>query len=79
MMRRTFLSRLSFLSTMFCTGVSGERKSPKQIDVGAYQCLRCSTLNYVNFPAESVAEPELCRECEKEGPYKISFDNCTFK
>lgn len=51
----------------------------KRIDVGAYQCLRCDTLNYVNFPKETVAEPDVCRECEEDGPYRISFDDCMFK
>jgi len=79
MIRRTFLSRFSFLSTLFCTGVFSEGGSQKRIDVGAYQCLRCNTLNYVDFPADSVAEPDLCRECGSDGPYQISFDNCLFK
>jgi len=64
---------------MFGTSVFDHSGSQKRIDVGAYQCLRCNTLNYVDFPKESIAEPGFCRGCEKDGPYKISFDDCVFE
>jgi hypothetical protein len=79
MIRRSFLSRLSILSTVFSTGMSDTRGAQKRIDVGAYQCLRCDTLNYVHFPNQTVAEPDICRECEKDGPYRLTFDDSTFK
>ncbi len=79
MLRRIFLARFSFLSTIFSTSMTDSRGAQKRIDVGAYQCLRCDTLNYVHFPNETVAEPDLCRECEKDGPYRINFCHCLFK
>ena len=78
MIRRNFLSRLSILSTIFTTGISDTGGGQKRIDVGAYRCLRCDTLNYVNFPNETVAKPDVCRACEKDGPYRICFNDCVF-
>jgi len=46
---------------------------------GAWECQRCGTMNYVPQEDGDYQEPHDCQGCEREGPFKIDYDQSEFK
>jgi len=50
---------------------------PKITD-SAFECQRCGTMNYIPQEDGDFQEPHDCQGCEREGPFKINFDQSEF-
>jgi len=50
---------------------------PKITD-SAFECQRCGTMNYIPQADGDFQEPHDCQGCEREGPFKINFDQSEF-
>jgi len=44
----------------------------------AFECQRCGTMNYIPQEDNDFQEPHDCQGCEREGPFKINFDQSEF-
>lgn len=44
----------------------------------AFECQRCGTLNYIPQEDNDYQEPHDCQGCEREGPFKINFNQSEF-
>ena len=44
----------------------------------AFECQRCGTMNYIPQEGGDFQEPHDCQGCEREGPFKINFDQSEF-
>ncbi|WEL29874.1 minichromosome maintenance protein MCM [Haloferax volcanii] len=45
----------------------------------AFECQRCGTMTYIPQPdTKDFQEPHECQGCERQGPFRIDFDQSTF-
>jgi replicative DNA helicase Mcm len=44
----------------------------------AFECQRCGTFNYMPQPDGELQEPHECQGCERQGPFRINFDQSEF-
>ena len=50
---------------------------PKITD-SAFECQRCGTMNYIPQQDGEFQEPHECQGCERQGPFRINFDQSEF-
>jgi len=50
---------------------------PKITD-SAFECQRCGTMNYIPQTDGEFQEPHECQGCERQGPFRINFDQSEF-
>ncbi len=50
---------------------------PKITD-SAFECQRCGTMNYIPQMDGEFQEPHECQGCERQGPFRINFDQSEF-
>ena len=50
---------------------------PKITD-SAFECQRCGTMNYIPQADGEFQEPHECQGCERQGPFRINFDQSEF-
>ncbi len=50
-----------------------------RITEAAFQCQRCSTMNYISQQDAGFQEPHECQGCERQGPFKVNHDQSSFK
>ena len=50
---------------------------PKITD-SAFECQRCGTMNYIPQTDGGFQEPHECQGCERQGPFRINFDQSEF-
>jgi DNA replicative helicase MCM subunit Mcm2 (Cdc46/Mcm family) len=44
----------------------------------AFECQRCGTMNYLPQSDGELQEPHECQGCERQGPFRINFDQSEF-
>ncbi|PCR89295.1 minichromosome maintenance protein MCM [Natrinema ejinorense] len=49
-----------------------------KIEEAAFECQLCSTLNRVPQSDGSFQEPHECKGCERQGPFRVNFDQSEF-
>ncbi len=49
-----------------------------KITEAAFECQRCGTLTYIPQSGGDFQEPHECEGCERQGPFKINFDQSEF-
>ncbi|QCW03552.1 minichromosome maintenance protein MCM [Natrinema pallidum] len=49
-----------------------------KIEEAAFECQLCSTLNRVPQSEGDFQEPHECKGCERQGPFKVNFDQSEF-
>lgn len=62
--------------------VRGEITTSSDVDPSitdsAFECQRCGTMNYIPQHETGFQEPHECQGCERQGPFKINFDQSEF-
>ncbi|MDY6818474.1 MAG: ATP-binding protein [Halobacteriales archaeon] len=49
-----------------------------KVEEAAFECQRCGTLTYIPQTDGSFQEPHECQGCERQGPFRINYDQSTF-
>ncbi|WP_423743586.1 minichromosome maintenance protein MCM (plasmid) [Haladaptatus sp. SPP-AMP-3] len=49
-----------------------------KIQEAAFECQRCGTLTYIPQAGGDFQEPHECQGCERQGPFRINFDQSEF-
>lgn len=49
-----------------------------KITTAAFECQRCGTLTRIPQEGESFQEPHECQGCERQGPFRINYDQSEF-
>ena len=49
-----------------------------KIQEAAFECQRCGTLSYIPQTGGDFQEPHECQGCERQGPFRINFDQSEF-
>ncbi|WP_276274694.1 LAGLIDADG family homing endonuclease [Haladaptatus sp. QDMS2] len=49
-----------------------------KIQEAAFECLRCGTLTFIQQAGGDFQEPHECQGCERQGPFRINFDQSEF-
>ncbi|MGM0605138.1 MAG: LAGLIDADG family homing endonuclease [Halobacteriota archaeon] len=49
-----------------------------KITQAAFECQRCGTMTYIPQTEGSFQEPHECQGCERQGPFRINFDQSEF-
>ncbi|WP_132059061.1 minichromosome maintenance protein MCM [Halorussus amylolyticus] len=49
-----------------------------KIREAAFECQRCGTLTYIPQSSGDFQEPHECQGCERQGPFRINFDQSEF-
>ncbi|WP_231186124.1 minichromosome maintenance protein MCM [Haladaptatus sp. DYF46] len=49
-----------------------------KIQEAAFECQRCGTLTYIPQTGGDFQEPHECQGCERQGPFRINFDQSEF-
>ncbi|WP_440006979.1 minichromosome maintenance protein MCM [Halomicrococcus sp. SG-WS-1] len=49
-----------------------------KIQEAAFECQRCGTLTYIPQEGGDFQEPHECQGCERQGPFRINFDQSEF-
>jgi replicative DNA helicase Mcm len=50
---------------------------PKIVNA-AFECQRCGTLTRIPMPGGDFQEPHECQGCERQGPFRVNFDQSEF-
>ena len=49
-----------------------------KITTAAFECQRCGTLTRIPMPDGNFQEPHECQGCERQGPFRVNFDQSEF-
>lgn len=49
-----------------------------KVTEAAFECQRCGTMTYIPQTGGDFEEPHECQGCERQGPFKINFDQSNF-
>ncbi|ACM56340.1 MCM family protein [Halorubrum lacusprofundi ATCC 49239] len=57
--------------------VAGSDVHPKVTET-AFECKRCGTMTYIPQTDRGYQEPHECQGCERQGPFRVNFDQSEF-